>query len=452
MGIRLDWEIEAERERFQQSGGEDPESKRKRRRAQLRFLLLLFVLLALVGGAVAAVVYRLHQVDASAEQVLRDTVAAEVAALRVGDKQSFLNLQRSATDDWIQEQTATFNHYQTLKQTDNINLSGNIVDVNIDNTRARVQVEEIIDGVPYGRIWFYWHYQDGWEHVPPDYTFWGEARTANSNGVQVNYEAVDEPVAQAMAQQVAQWLQTGCSMMGCSNLPKVTINIVPDPTQDVAWSADDQWTMLVPSPYITGARLDTPFDSGLQVKVANLIAARLLGDFNPIYPTDAYYLRQAIISWLVQQFAQVETNSFLISSLAQNYGNSAVGQLLQAMQPGSDASVINQITGTTLDAAKLDWRDFLTWRLNLENQLITRQDQSDYLALYDTNDPAVHSAADARYSAGASSDPLNVISAIPGQASDGTPQLQAVVQVGSPTKSQETVTFRLINGNWKRVS
>ena len=208
----------------------------------------------------------------------------------------------------------------------------------------------------------------------------------------------------------------------------------------------------MPSPFVAAARLDTPFDTGTQIKVATLLAQRLIGSFNPIYPTDAYYLRQAIISWLVKQFAQVETNSFLISSFATHYGDPAVGRLLQAMQPGSNVSSLNNVTGTTLDAANLDWRDFLTWRLALENELITRRDQADYLALYDTSDAAVHDAADARYNAGASKDALTVISAIPGQASDGTPQLQAVGQVGNPATGQEDVTFRLVDGVWKRAS
>ena len=63
-------------------------------------------------------------------------------------------------------------------------------------------------------------------------------------------------------------------------------------------------------------RLDHAVRHRCQIKVAALLAERLVGDFSPAYPADAYYLRQAIISWLVKRFAQVETNSFLISSLA----------------------------------------------------------------------------------------------------------------------------------------
>ncbi len=452
MGIRLDWEIEAEQERVRHSAGEDPETRRKRRRARLRFLLVLLVLLALVGGVVGAVVVRLHQVQQATEQVVSDTVTAEVTALRIGDREAYIDIQRSATDAWVQQQDSNFSRYQALKQSENISLTGQVLDVQVDGARARAEVEEIVGGVPYGRVWFYWHYDDGWHHVPPDYTFWGEARTAEAQGVLVRYDAVDEAVAQAVAQRVSNWLQIGCAALACGDLPTLTIEIVPSTTLQIGWSPSDAWTIQMPSPYVDAARLDMPFDSGMQVKTAGLLAERLVGDFNPTYPSDAYYLRQAIISWLVKRFAEVETNSFLISSLADRYGDGAVGKLLQTMQPDSNVSVIGAVTGTSLDGANLDWRDFLTWRLTVENELITRQDEADFLSLYDTGDPAMRDQAYARYAAGASSDPLTVISAIPEQASDGTPQIHAVVQVGNPASGQEDVLFRLIGGVWRRAS
>ncbi len=449
MGIRLDWEIEAEQEHYQQSGGEDPDAKRKRRRARARFLVVLFIMLALVGAGVGVVALRIRQVQLDTEQVVRDSVTAEVAALRLGDRNAFMDMQRSASDDWLQQQGAVFDRYQALKQTEDVNLTGQVLNVQVDDARARVEVEEIIGGVPYGRIWFYWHYADGWRHVPPDYTFWGDSRTVTADNALVNYRAVDEPVAQAAALMLANWLKQGCAALGCGSLPHLTLDILPAPTQQIAWSASDSWTLQMPSPFVNSARLDTPFDLGTQIKVANLVADHLLSSFSPTYPTDAYYLRQGIVSWLVKQFAQVETNSFLISSLAQNYGDTSVGRLLQAMQPTSNISIITSITGTTLDGANLDWRDFLTWRLALENELITRGDQADFMLLYD---PGAQDQASARYAAGASSDTRTVISAIPEQGSGGTPQLHAVVQVGSPATSQEDVIFRLVDGVWKRSS
>ena len=188
MGIRLDWDIEAEQEHHQQSGGEDPENRRRRRQARTRFLIVLFVMLGLIGGMVGAVILRLRQVEADIEQVVSDTTTAEVATLRLGDREAFMDMQRSATTDWIQQQDANFSRYQALKQTTDINLSGRIISVQVDGARARVQLEEIIGGVPYGHAWFYWRYDDGWRHVPPDYTFWGEAKTAQADNLLVKFD------------------------------------------------------------------------------------------------------------------------------------------------------------------------------------------------------------------------------------------------------------------------
>ena len=451
MGIRLDWEIEAEQEHHQQSGGEDPETRRKRRRARLRFLLVLFVMLALIGSVVGAVILRLRQVDWQMEQLLRDTVNAEVAALRLGDHTIYLDMQRSATNDWLQRQDANFARYQTLKQTHNLNLSGRIINATVDGQRGRVELEEIIDGVPYGRVWFYWRYDDGWRHVPPDYTFWGDAKTADESGVTVSYRAVDEAVAQTAASAMSEWLKVGCAALNC-NPPHLNVEIVPTEGLTINWSANDLWTMELPSPLIDSMRLDQPFDIGMQINAANLLAERLVGNFSPAYPADAYYLRQAIVSWLVKRFAQVETNSFLISSLAEKYGDPAVGRLLSILQPDSNAGVISQITGTALDLSNLDWRDFLTWRLTVENELIARQDEANFLALYNTSDDYARGQAYSRYAAGASGDPQTVISAISERDTNNRPQLRAVVQVGDPVKRQDEVIFRLIDGVWKRAS
>lgn len=448
MGIRLDWEIEAEQDRRQQSAGEDPDAKRKRRRARLRFFLVLFIMLGLVGGAVGAVVLRLRQVDWEVEQQLRDTAAAEVAALRIGDRTAYLNIQRSATDDWLQQQDANFARYQALKQSADVNLSGRVIDSAVDGARGRVQIEEIIDGVPYGHAWFYWRYEDGWRHVPPDYTFWGNPDTIEATGVTVRYQAVDEAVAQAVAASVSGWLQTGCGALGCS-LPPVVVEILPNRTLQIGWS--DAGTLQLPSPYATVARLDTPFDADMQMKAATALADHMVGSFNAVYPTDAYYLRQAMVSWLVKRFAQVETNSFLVSSLANQYGEASVGRLLSALQvnPAANVGVIAGVTGTSLDAANLDWRDFLTWRLSVENELNSARDQANFLALYDTSDEAARQQALARYTSGAITGAPTVVSVIAERDSAGTPVLRAVVQIGD---QQQDVNFRLVEGEWKRAS
>src|SRR5439155_15886092 len=130
--------------------------------------------------ALAAVVwFRLYTVDNQLRDALVSTVQAEASTLRIGDFGAFLAFQRTAPGGtWIEEQSALFKRYQDLKTKADFKLTGNVVDVVIDGPRGRALVEEVIDGAAYSTVWFYWRYADGWRHVPTDYTFWGDARTA----------------------------------------------------------------------------------------------------------------------------------------------------------------------------------------------------------------------------------------------------------------------------------
>ncbi len=457
MGIRLDWEIEAEQSHVR-SGGEDPLAARQRRARRLRFLLVIVIVMALIGGAAAVVNWRLRAVDSQIEEVLRNTVDAEVAALRIGDLDAFTAVQRSASQDWLMAQEATFDHYQALKQGEQIQLTGQISDVAIDGTRARVQVQEIIDGVPYTQTWFYWRYEDGWRHVPPDYTFWGELETYEGQGVVARYRTVDEAFATALSTQLQEWLTTGCAALDCGSLPLIEVEVLPDETLQAGWSDSNPWAMRVPSPYVKRARADLPFALESQFPVANLLAERLVStvapELRPVYPTDAYYLRQAVVSWLVGKFVQVDTNAFVVSSLAQNYGDGAVGRLLRSMQPSSNADVIAGTAGVaSLDAANLDWRDFLTWRLVTEDDVNRRRDEISFLSLYDTHDEAARAAASRRFSSPPAERKIVVLSALLETGQDGIPTLRAVVEFGEGAGLiREDVLFRLADGNWRRAN
>lgn len=456
MGIHLDWEIEAEQEHVRQAG-EDPQSARRRRRARLRVILIILLVLGVFAGLIAGVFWRLRTVDEQVERALRNTVEAEVAALRIGDQSAYLSVQRSATGDWQSAQQALFDAYQSLKLQRDVRLTGRVVDATVNGLRGRVQVEEIIDGVPYTRIWFYWRYEDGWRHVPPDYTFWGDIKTFSGEGVSVRYNSVDDALAQAVGQKIESWLKMGCEAITCGSLPGMTVEIVPDEALPLSWSDSNPWQLQFPSPYTRLARLDMPFDLNLQLQVAGLLGERLVAvssnEMQPTYPADAYYLRSAVGSWLVGRFVQVDTNSFLVASLAQNYGDQAVGRLLQAMTPDANASILNTVTGeASLEQANLDWRDFFTWRLALENELITRRDEGNFLALYDTRDEAVRGAAYTRYNTGVSGEQRIVVSIIPETPPNGDFILRAIVQVGGDSGRQEAALFRVVDGGWRRAN
>lgn len=454
MSIKLDWEIEAEQPQVYEAG-EDPVSRRERRRARMWVLLGILGIIAVFGLIVLAVVLRLRAVEEQTVDVLLDTVEAEVAALRIGDQTSFLDIQRSATDDWREMQRLVFNNYQALKVERNVQLTGRILDATVEGTRARVVVEEIIDGVPYARVWFYWRYDDGWRHVPPDYTFWGDVQTIRHDAFSVRYRTVDEALARSVAEKVEGWLRFACDTLTCAGLQDIAIEIIPDRNLVTTWSPVNDWLLQVPSPLTGQARHDIPFDLNLQLQVANAIAERVVllaaGGVPPEYPTDAYYLRPAVASWLVGRFTAINTNSFLVASLAENYSEQAVGQLVSVMPPNASAAILTSVTGTaSLDQTNLDWRDFFTWRLTLEDQLITRRDEAGFLNLYD---PAVHGGAYQRYTAGASGAEWTVVSIMPETGADGGLVLRAITEVrGSDGTRQEAVLFRLVDGNWRRIN
>jgi hypothetical protein len=462
MGIRLDWEVEAEKSGTHKAT-EDPNLARARRRAQIRFLITFGVVLSILAGIAWLISRRLEEADQRIEQFLRDTVDAEVAALRIGDWNAFAQAQRSADPAWLEtRQRGYFDTYQELKVERDVELTGTIRDVVIEGTRGRVLVEEIIDGVPYVQPWFYWRYEDGWRHVPPDYTFWGEVGQYNGTNVVVLYRSLDEPFAREMGLAVEKWVNSTCAtVLQCGDFPHITLSVLTDETMsEPRWSSEDEWRMEVPSPYLIRTRFDLPFSGDHQIRVADLLARRMVEQASadptaPIYPTDAYYLRPSVVSWLVGRFVSLNTNALLMTSLAQNYGEERVGRLVQALRPDSSMAVFADVTGVAnLGEANLDWRDFLTWRLTLENELYSTTDEAAYVALYT---PQAEGLARERYAAFAPDvtlpRPIVTLAAV-GVGSEGTPEIDATVEytdeAGNTTEGR--VLFRLIDNVWKRAN
>ncbi|MCA0453470.1 MAG: hypothetical protein LCI00_05805 [Chloroflexi bacterium] len=456
MGLRFDWEIEAEKTQVQRTG-ESAEAKRKRRVRLLRLFIFLAIVIGFFGGIAALIVWRLDSVEQEIEQTLRSTVDAEFTALRLGDYASFASIQRSASADWLQVQQQIFNQYQDLKMQDGVQLSGTVSDIAVERSRARVSVQEIVNGIPYTRVWFYWRYEDGWRHVPPDYTFWGALEVQKVQNVTVRYNMVDKTFAQSVAEKMSLWSRTACEALACAVIPEITVEVVPDEALQTAWAAGDDWRMQIPSPYIRRARTDMPFEVDAQLAVAEKLADRLIlqasNNMQPVYPTDAYYLRQAVVSWLVGNMAQVDTGAYIVGSLATNYGAEAVGQLVHAMAPDSNLSLLTQVTGKPVEQAGLDWRDYLTWRLELEDELLQKRDEASYLALYDTRDEAARNLAYQRFSMNEVTGKKQVSSVQSEIQADGTTILRVVVIVGEGAAIQQTeITFRLADGVWKRVN
>ncbi len=454
MGIRLDWEVEAEQS-HRQRAGEDPQSARQRRTARLRLVLSILLLLALFAAGVIFVWTRLQALEGEIEQELRSTVEAEVATLRLGDFTAFSEFQRSASSEWLQAQQQLFNQYQDLKLQSAVQLTGQITSVEVESPRARVKVEEIINGVPYQQVWFYWRYDDGWHHVPPDYTFWGASTTLDRQGLSIQYREVDQALAVALADTVASWLTLACNALTCSGIPTVQVDIIADPALQIGWSNTDPWRLILPSPYVYRARADLPFDGEMQRTVANLLANRLVTTLSPRdaqqpASADSVYLRQSIINWLAGRFAQVDTQAYLLNSLSTLAGDAIIGRLLSGLQPMSDLTLLGQITATPTEQLALDWRDYLTWKLGLEKTFIQNQDEANYLLLYDTRDEATRTLAYSRFTQPVSSSQPLVASVQRETLADGRIALQAMAQDGGEALTE--VRFVWVDGTWKRAN
>ncbi len=457
MGIKLEWEVES----GVRNTGEDPEAARLRRRARMRLLLAVGFLLIAALSCVGLVALRVRYVDEQVREQLVNTVDAEVATLRIGDLNAYLNFQHTGNPEWLDVQRQQFSAYQALKLEQAIQLTGNVLDVTFDENlrRARALVEEIIDGVSYTRVWFYYRFPDErWLHVEPDYTFWGNQQTYTSDKLTMVYYEVDVPLVNQMIPRLENWLTIACSTFPCDNSVPLAVVVVPNPTLQTGWMPDNPRALQMSSPYTTRARTDQPFEPDLRLQIANMIADHFVSqtsnNMQPTYPADAYYLRQAVVSWLVGRFVEIDTNSFVVSSLASQYGDTAVGRLMQIMQPTSNARVLAEAAGVaSLDIANLDWRDFLTWRLVAEASLIAQRDETNFLALYDTRDETLRNTALARFNETTPSENQVVTVAVAQTGADGSPEILATVQVGPPENArQELVLFRLVDGLWKRAS
>ena len=453
--IRLEWNIESQK--IDKSDSEDPQSKRARRRNLLRLLLLIGLLVMISAAGVIFVRQRLLDLQEQMEQLLKETVSAEVAALRIGDVFTYLKIQDSENQEWRQKQQATFRQYSDLKAREDLVLTGKVLDLEIDGQRARAMVEEIINGVPYVQVWFYLRDAQGWQHVPPDYGFWGEARSIEVNSTVVNYRAADETSATIISETISKWWRQGCEILRCGSIPTLYASIVTDAVQPLSWTGDNRLTLLVLSPYVGRTRTDMPFGVDMQRQIAETLAERLVdlhtSDLLVMNPHDVVYLRQSVISYLADRFQGVDSGTSLVKSLVAVYDEGRILAMLRQFAPQADMSILRQVIQVPIEDAKLDWRDFIKWRLNTDSSLLADREEQAYLSRYDTSDAAAQQFARQRFQDNRPERVLDVVDQLIWQRPDGSPQLRitANMEAGAGVE-QRIVLFNLVDGVWKRAS
>ncbi len=448
--IRLEWTVESQQgERFD---GEDPEAQRGRRRNLLLLLALVCLLLAAITLGLLLIRQRVIDVERQYAQLLQDTVKAEVAALRIGDLHSFLTVQAADDVAWRNHQRAMFQFYSDLKADNAIELTGGILAATIDGERGRVLVQENINELPYARLWFYRRGAEGWRHIAPDFLFWGEAGEIESPRVLVEYRAADGDFARQVGESLETWITKGCDLLDCGPLPRLRVAVDPEAPDEAAWADEAAMRLRLRSPYVSLARADTPFDGRLQFRVGAMLAERLVkAHSDELKPEsqDAAFLRRSAIAWLSETFTRLDSGATLMRSLADSYGEDKIAELLSALAATSDMSIIESVIQQPVAGANLDWRDYIEWRLRLENELLAADRRHEWLELYDTRDESARLAANARYGRGPIEQDYRVIDQQIWSERAGDPQLRATLLVDG---EEAIILFNLVDGVWKRAN
>ena len=448
MGVELKWEIDAAEDQARQLS--EAGSGRGRRRKLFLHLLLLLTICALIAGALYL---RLQELERQQENLLRATVEAEVTALRFGDELAFLDLQNSGDSPWQLAQQENFVAWQRRKLEGGNLPGGDIRALELDGEQAWVQVQETIADEPWLHTWHYRLTPQGWRHVSAREGWRGPAQTLHAEDLRIEYESLDEPLAQSLAPQLSAWLARGCALLDCPSTPQLIARIQAQPGAP-SWSPNAIWTLLLPSPWVQLTRTDEPLNAALSESLAQLLAGRLLneraGQPGPDWTQEASWLYGSARAWLVNRMQEQESRQLLLESLDTNYGESAVARLIAGLQPGSSLTLLNAVTGTSSPhEATLDWSDLLTWQLQQEAERRLRGDRDAFLALYDLSDGALGVLARARFAVGEFAGAPTVDAVALVSATDSGPLLRADVR---DSAASVPVHFRLVDGRWLRAS
>ena len=427
------------------------------------------------------------------EDDLLAAVDAEFSAIRIGNEEAFMRMQRSPSEAFMESQRATFYEYQNLKENGRFSPQVSVVDFEFREETARVIIQEEIDGTLYQQVWFYWHYQPitvtpeaqvneegqvlpvsnepaGWRRVPPDVTFWGDEETIENAHSSVTYHDLDEDIAIALAERVESWWSSGCDLLACQT-PVGDLEVIIDPASGLrlGWDEDAEWRLLMISPRLN-ARVpaDGALPVALEAEVAGVLAARLLEhaangtvDYSAenllALNFDTEWLKSQVRSWLIATF-RGQPSPFLQSAVSV-FGEAVPGDLIRVLNGPGQINTLAPIFSpgaaalTDVDVlllGQVDWRDFFNWRLDLERRRLNENDYANFYTLYEQgnfNAIAESRAFDATYRA----QPTEIVQGVSfTYRDDGT--LLALVDVVDVNQVAFQITFAWNGDTFVRVN
>ncbi len=397
--VKFDWEVKsinpAQKIPLDATASSDLEN----RQVMLPFVMML-IILVVVGGVIGFALYRLEQIQKTIQNRLHETVKAEVSFLRLGDRTQFLAVQRSASPSWLETQATLYEDYQYLKTQQVLTLNAEIVSTVIDGNRARVQVMEQINGQAYLQTWFYWNYEDGWRHVPTDYTFWGELKTQTGEYINLTYAELDQAIAIDLLNTLEGGLAQVCLWITCEPL---NIHLVSREGLSVNWSVTIPNQLEVTSPYVERVALHQPIAETLMGDVTLQIAKHLAqangaslqtGDFS-----DRAFIENQLVAYIQSHLLTGESVSNLFIDLNTHFESPKIQEVLQLSLQNSFIPLLQALFAESiLGEMPIDWSPYANWLLSREHAYWDIEDSAAFNTLY-LNDSLSQLVAMTRYAA-----------------------------------------------------
>ena len=367
MGIKLDWNIDADDE--QRRVEEDPlvVAARQHTARRMRNLIIFVAIISLIAGAAA--LSRLQRASGQRRAELEAAVAAETLSLRIGDEAAFLQCQERDAR-WQYFQRGTFEEYQALGS--RLVVSGEILDLTIDSNLARVVLRETLDGEPYRVTWFYEYFPDqGWRRTPSSGAFLGWILHLETDHFEVFYREADEDYTQAVVAQAETWVGEMCRLAPCAGAPTMTIFIVTEPLHEVTWQVGGTPALLVPSPATMRVREHSPLeDPTLRAGLAGTLtwqwSTAILG--NAIAnQTDAEWMRDELAAWLAAEIDETQPGSEVMAALVDAHGVELVMEWVNRVRSGERVlPTLTLLSGNVLTTLPIPWEGFFEHRLQVE--------------------------------------------------------------------------------------
>ena len=231
-----------------------PERKPRRLRRVVLPALGLVALTLLIGGGI---LWNRAQYGLRAAQAdLQAVVDAEVATLQSGDQEVYLSLQDFNDRQWYRYQELLWDALeQATEEAGNQTSPRRIVDLDLRESHAWVEVEYDLDGAPYRRWQFYRLISGTWRRTSPDLDFLGERMEKETRHLRFVYHGREADVIDLIGEEMQRATERLLADFGLSEQDQLlTFEFLPSVEAQPASYSDAHF--FVPSPLLLGVRAD----------------------------------------------------------------------------------------------------------------------------------------------------------------------------------------------------